>query len=396
MKQATEMIRELRVASQLGARALKRRLSGRISSEPDQTTFRNAFSALLKQLPANLIESHRFIELPATRPPWLKTALKLRTDDAVSSFACGRTYLSRPLDLWVEPSFQLWMRIGNDGEVFRGTRASHGFTADRDGELQLASYFPGEWANRDGTLATPIKDYRKVGGGMCVLLIRWQAGVTPQKGLEALLALGDVQELIAAELDRLRQPVVAPEGWSHLWFLGPSEIYCRCEDESKAGAICCHTERDVAILQHDADLPLTEDVALQWSWKVDALPSDLREDTLPTHDYLSIAVEFDNGRDLSYLWSSQLPAGRHFRCPLPTWQARETHWVVRSGSTELGRWLEESRNVFEDYRIAIGGPLPQRIVRVWLIANSLFQRRPGRAAYADIRFRRGEETLSIT
>jgi len=36
------------------------------------------------------------------------------------------------------------MRIGDGGEVFRGTRASHSFVADHDGNLQLASYFPGE------------------------------------------------------------------------------------------------------------------------------------------------------------------------------------------------------------------------------------------------------------
>lgn len=95
--------------------------------------------------------------------------------------------------------------------------------------------------------------------------------------------------MIAAELERLHQPATVLEDWSHLWFLGPSEIYRRCEDETKAGAICCRTERDVAI----------------------------------------------------------------------------------------------------------GGPMPQRIVRVWLISVSLFQRKQGRVAYADIRFSNNGSTLSI-
>lgn len=395
MRNPIEVIRELRVASQLGARVIKRRLNGQVTAEPDQSDFRTTFSALLRRLPAGLIESHRFIDLSASRPPWLQTDLALHIGDTVSSFACGRTYLSKALDIWIEPSFQLWLRIGEGGKVFRGTRASHSFVADRDGALQLASYFPGEWSSRDGALGTPADDYRKVAGSMCILLIRWQTGVTPQQGLEALAALGNTMGLIATELDRLRQPPAVPEGWSHLWFLGPSEIYRRCEDEPKAGAICCHTERDVAILQHDAELPLAEDTTLQWSWKVDALPSDLREDTVPTHDYLSIAVEFDNGLDLTYMWSSQLPVGHHFRCPLPTWKARETHWVVRSGSDELGRWLDESRNVYDDYRIAIGGPMPQRVIRIWLISVSLFQRRQGRCAYADIRLSQGGKTLQV-
>jgi hypothetical protein len=42
------------------------------------------------------------------------------------------------------------------------------------------------------------------------------------------------------------------------------------------------------------------------------------EDTLPTHDYLSVAVEFENGQDLSYFWSAALPPESNFRCPIPT------------------------------------------------------------------------------
>lgn len=112
---------------------------------------------------------------------------------------------------------------------------------------QLASYFPGEWSSRDGTPSTPVEDYRKVADGMSILLIRWQTGVQPQQGLEALATLGDTCGLIAAKLERLRQPAAVLEDWSHLWFLDPSEIYRRCKDETKAGAICCRTERDVAI-----------------------------------------------------------------------------------------------------------------------------------------------------
>lgn len=395
MKSPIDIARELGVAARLGKRVIGRRLRGELSPPPDRSGFRTTFSSLLQALPSQLVESHRFIEVPSTQPPWLETGLELQAGDAITSFACGRTWLSQALDVWVEPHFQLWFRAGDDSEIFRGTRASHSFVAERDGPLKLASYFPGEWSTRDGSLGTPTEDYRKVAGGMTVLLIRWRPGVSAQQGIAALAAAGDVEGLVAAESARLQAPHQAPQGWSHLWFLGPAEIYRRCDDEAHANAICCRTQRDVAILQHDAELPLAQDTTLQWSWKVDALPSDLREDTVPTHDYLSIAVEFDNGQDLTYLWSAQLPVGHHFRCPLPTWKARETHWVVRSGNAELGQWLDESRNVFDDYRAAIGGPLPQRIVRVWLISVSLFQRREGRCAYAGIRLSQGGTTLKV-
>lgn len=42
---------------------------------------------------------------------------------------------------------------------------------------------------------------------------------------------------------------------------------------------------------------------------MDLLPSEVREDTLTTHDYMSIAVEFDNGQDITCYWSAELPVG---------------------------------------------------------------------------------------
>ncbi len=119
---------------------------------------------------------------------------------------------------------------------------------------------------------------------------------------------------------------------------------------------------------------------------MEELPSKTREDTLPTHDYLSIAVEFDNGQDMTYFWSSELPVDMGFRCPIPSWAARETHVVARSGLGGLGQWFDEERDVYADYVANIGSPVPGNIVRVWLIAVSLFQHSDGRCQYAGVSF----------
>ena len=144
--------------------------------------------------------------------------------------------------------------------------------------------------------------------------------------------------------------------WDYLWYLGDSEIYRAAALEDGRPTICCHTHGDVGILRKDARLPLEPGTRLTWSWRVDALPTDLPEDTLPSHDYLSIAVEFDDGQDLTYYWSASLPAGKIFRCPLPTWKDKETHVVQRSGPAELGRWLDESRDLYADYRPSSAAP----------------------------------------
>ena len=94
------------------------------------------------------------------------------------------------------------------------------------------------------------------------------------------------------------------------------------------------------------------------------------------------------------MWSSSLPEGTIFRCPLPLWDKVETHWVLRADAGELGRWLAEARPLRADYAKAIGTP-PARIVKVWLIAVSVFQRGEGICEYADIELVDGERVLKI-
>jgi hypothetical protein len=350
------------------------------------------FSHLLEQLPPGLLRGYALVELPCDHEPWLDTGIDLSQGEAVTSFAAGRTVL-KGTDLWFAADFQLWFRMGEDGEVFRGTRASHSFCADRPSRLYLGSYFPGEWSTRQGAIAMPGEVYQRVEGSLTVLLLRWAC--EPALGLQALLAVGDVDGWVAGELDRLHNPVPPPAGWYYLWFIGPAEIYQSCQRPDHAHAICCHTRNDTGLLQKDILLPLSPDMHLRWAWRMETLPSALREDNLAHHDYLSIAVEFDNGQDLTYYWSAELPPETAYRCPIPTWTGRETHLVVRSGPQGLGEWLNERRNVYADYQKAIGGEMPAHIVRVWLIAVSLFQHSEGKCQYADIAFEANGEVWTV-
>ncbi|TDP47062.1 DUF3047 domain-containing protein [Zavarzinia compransoris] len=384
---------ELGIAARLGLRRLAKRFRGGLEPAPDLEGFRRFFSKVLKQLPAGTLVDARLVELPATRAPWTGTGITLDAGDRVTTFAIGRTDMAKPLDIWVAPPFQMWLRIGA-GPVFRGTRDSHStVVTGAGGELSLASYFPGEWATPDGRLGTDPAEYAKVSGTILVAVLVWAVPI--EEGLQRLAALGDFAGLVAGELDRLGNGRQPPAGWKHLWFLGDSETFFRCEEPGKSRAIACHTRRDVAILQYDADAALEPGLRLEWNWRVDRLPTDLREDSLPSHDYMSIAVEYDNGQDLTYYWSAALPVGTVYRCPLPTWKSRETHVVLRSGPDGLGRWQAESRDIHADYGAAIGGAVPARVKRVWLIANSLFGRGEGISVFADITLVAGERRIPI-
>lgn len=67
------------------------------------------------------------------------------------------------------------------------------------------------------------------------------------------------------------------------------------------------------------------------------------------------------------------------------WCDREYHVVIRSGTEELRKWLEEERNVYEDYQKYVGESPPERIVRVWLITGSRWQRKKVELIVKDIR-----------
>ncbi len=120
-----------------------------------------------------LFTSIVFLILPSDQKPWFDTGLDVEAGDSFTSFAAGQTRF-KDLPITLEPNFQLWFRIGQDGEIFRGTRDSHSFTAEQSGRLYLASYFPGEWASKTGELVTPDEVYDMVTGNLAVLLICWQ------------------------------------------------------------------------------------------------------------------------------------------------------------------------------------------------------------------------------
>ena len=83
-----------------------------------------------------------------------------------------------------------------------------------------------------------------------------------------------------------------------------------------------------------------------------------------------------------------------YDCPLPNWSGKEFHVVIRSGQAGLGSWHAERRNLYRDYAHYMGTP-PARIVKVWFIAASVFQRLDGASHYSDICLHSADSTLQL-
>ena len=319
---------------------------------------------------------------------WQATGIQAEPGDEFTLLASGMLYLFKALDVGIGPGVGLWYRFA-DGKVHKLTRASQVIRADVAGELRLIASIPGEFADPHGAFETSVPR-KPMEGEYAVAVIRWAQST--RDGLAAAVAVN--ADLLQPVLDDYEHPAVPPEGWKYLWKIGNAEVFQACEHED-GSAICCHAKEDAGILQYPVDIALSPDTRLQWSWLMEQLPSKLPEHIQPTHDYLSIAIEFDNGLDLTYMWSAELPVDTIFQCPLPWWDQRETHWVLRNDPAEMGRWLDEGRDVYEDYHRSISGQRPERVVAVWLIANAAFQRGQGDCRYRAIKVSGGGKEVVV-
>lgn len=341
----------------------------------------------LRNLVAEAAAEVRLVEIPVNRRPWSLTAVRVTRGEAVTWLAWGHAYLIRPLGLGVSPSLGLLGRV-QGGPPQMSARETFTFTADRDGPIEFGGRFPGELRG-DGSIAVDRLPYRVMRGRFTAVVARWGHVTDPVVALQSLSAR-DPSGLCAVEAARMADPPQPPKNWDHHPLLGREDVY-----RTSPNGIAADCRHSNAIIRRTAEAALTPTLRLRWSWRVDELPSRLPEDTLLTHDYLSVALEFDDGKDLTWQWSCALPEGFAYGCPLEHWRRRETHIVVRSGIADIGRWVDDERPVLTDHQAAIGGAVPARVVRAWLLCGSLFQRGTGRAEFGRMELVDGDQVIRV-
>ncbi|MBL4764790.1 MAG: DUF3047 domain-containing protein [Colwellia sp.] len=344
------------------------------SSVKQSENFHQRIGALVKKASADIVRSVNFSITPNDLP-WSQQLGKIEAGQSVTFLLSGRWWILKEHNYWVDPGVAFYARISG-GTLYNAANNTGTMLADRDGTLEIARTV-GQFKNAKGELFPSEEQYKAAEGLIEGIAIIWQADALD--GLSQLSAAGDVDGLILAELNRINYQKLLPTGWHYMYMFGDSGIF----SEGSNGELQCNTHKNVGILQYAINAPLTADLKLDWQWLVDKLPSQVAEDQILTHDYLSIAVEFDDGKDITYMWSAELPEGSVFQCPLPRWAEYETHIVQRSGKKFMGKKVKESRNIYNDYQEHIGGSA-NYITRIWLIANTVFMRGTGRCSYSDI------------
>ncbi|NYT66115.1 DUF3047 domain-containing protein [Alcaligenaceae bacterium] len=346
-------------------------------------SYKNKLDAAINKV-ANEISSHSALPLP-TNGTWVDSNIVLEPGDSITAFAVGRLFFSKSMEISLGTQTCIWYRIGT-GNINRFSNNFELISSDHSGPLYFCVAEPGAFKSQAGDPNENRLPYKKT-GDIELRLIRWK-----QAPKLSIKAAAEIEPSVFGDVYQSLSTCQELHHWRHLWRTGKSDIFS--VDESD-GSISCRTHGDIGIIQYPVDLPLDKDLSLSWSWLVTELPSDISETIRHTHDYLSIAVEFDDGLDLTYMWSSTLEKDTVFQCPLPWWDQRETHWVLRNPQDGTGRWFDEQRNLLEDYTQAIGPSVPARVVSVWLIAGSRWQNIRGSCQYRAIKLANAEETVVV-
>jgi len=343
----------------------------------DQKEFVDGLQDLIARAKSQELAGFCTFKLGSADMPWKPIDLEVSKGQQVTFLLGGRVWLSRENDLWAEPGAAFNARSRGKRPIFCPMSNTGMMTAAHDGVIEIARSLA-EFKDEDGELFTPKADYQKVDVDMYGVALVWkgEAGA----GLKSLLAHGDVDGVLAAELARYSSLRRLPAGWHNHFMLGSGPIIF---SDASDGEIACQAHKNAGILEHPVSVALKPNTKLSWRWIIEELPSRVGEDKVVTHDYLSIGAKFDDGQDITYLWSHDLPVGTTFRCPLPRWTPIETHSVIRSGSQDLGTWVGEERDLFADYAAHIGGNA-KSITSVWLLGVSLFQRLNGNYRVRDI------------
>jgi len=177
--------------------------------------------------------------------------------------------------------------------------------------------------------------------------------------LAAALSL-DAQSRSVVVEDWSRQPAGKtgiPEGWQGQNWGSPKYDF-RIVTESPKQVLHLRSQNEGSTISKEIKVDLREFPVLEWRWKVAVLPTGGDSRKKATDDQaVQLYVVFPRfpqavrSRIIGYVWDSTAPAGTTVRSEKT---GTVTYVIVRSGSTGLGTWITETRNVAEDYKRIYG------------------------------------------
>jgi len=320
------------------------------------------------------------VRIKSLKAGWVASNLVVREGDvfSISSLSTIANKLPKP---W-QAKYFLWFKIGENGQAENLAFNDDYFSAKKSGEIFIAINLNGKlfWKNRMGKFSEEYDALPDSVIDVNVKIINWVVEENFTSKLSDDENIDIAQSLLKNKKDKKKLPF----GFQYIWELGQGNIFEAFSEDNRSG-VHAETIDEAGIIKFPMDIALRQDIQIRFDWLYHRIPAVGSETLAHFHDYASIAVEFDNGQDITWFWSRDLEPMTFFRCPLSGWEKIETHIVLQSGTKGLGEWHSHERNLVDDYLMTVGGKLPKKIVGVWIIGNSVFQRQHGEARFANIK-----------
>ncbi|MGQ0657474.1 MAG: DUF3047 domain-containing protein [Chromatiales bacterium] len=223
-------------------------------------------------------------------------------------------------------------------------------------------------------------------------------------------------ELMVAPFSAMQRGADLPRDWRMTTWPG-AQHQTRFSLVQDGGTVVLRAQADRASagLMKELRIDPRQYPILAWRWKISHLlkHSDIRAtsgDDFPARIFVTFDVDpatlpfgervklhigrLFYGPDLPraalcYVWDSKAPAG----AIVPNaYSERVRMVVIRSGPSDVGRWVNEQRNVLEDYRRAFGSEAPP-IIGIAVSSDTDSTGEYAEAYFGDIAFRREGESL---
>jgi Protein of unknown function (DUF3047) len=151
-----------------------------------------------------------------------------------------------------------------------------------------------------------------------------------------------------------------PDGWQggQTWGLPQYDMTIEDNDGQRVVHLRSKIESSTVSKDIKGKIDLKETPILEWSWKAVTLPRGADSRKKNTDDQAAqLYVTWPRfpqavrSQIIGYIWDTSAPAGSFVKSQKT---GMVTYVVVRSGPTDLGKWLTERRNVADDYRKIYG------------------------------------------
>jgi len=124
------------------------------------------------------------------------------------------------------------------------------------------------------------------------------------------------------------------------------------------GFVKARSDKTCSALYNNVSFKLKNYPYMKWKWRVIRFPhlsraeDDKERDDYPARVFVIFPfLTFSSSRFLEYVWATDLPAGTVLDSP---YGKNVKIIVVRSGPQSKNEWCYESRNAYEDYKMAFG------------------------------------------